>query len=113
MDSNQNIDSIAALVGSIRNESFLIEFSKTEMILIRGLPSFVKNYLDGFPLFVDGTFDTVPVPFKQLYSFHAKINADTIPIINVLMESRSQTSCKCLIEKLKIKGKQIVISGMD
>lgn len=71
---------ITAFAGQIRIESFLVQFCREQLIYILGLKSFTKNYMNSFELFVDGTFDTVPFPLKQLYSIPAEINGDIIPI---------------------------------
>ncbi|PIC21674.1 hypothetical protein B9Z55_026428 [Caenorhabditis nigoni] len=49
----------------------------------------------------DGTFSVAQAPFVQLWVLHAKFDDATIPVVNVLMSSRSNADYSFVLEKLK------------
>ena len=55
----------------------------------------------------DGTFDSVPTMFKQLYTIHAEVDGSAFPIVFVLMEERSTNAYERIFNALKAKGLMI------
>ena len=52
----------------------------------------------------DGTFDSVPTMFKQLYTIHAEVDGSVFPVVFVLMEERSTEAYECVFNALKERG---------
>ncbi len=55
----------------------------------------------------DGTFDSVPTMFKQLYTIHAEVDGSAFPIVFVLMEERTAEAYERVFNALKAKGLMI------
>ncbi|XP_053592956.1 uncharacterized protein LOC128667325 [Microplitis demolitor] len=49
----------------------------------------------------DGTFRSVPVIFKQLYSLHGVIDGHTLPLVYVLSPCKSQSTYLKILKKIK------------
>ena len=49
----------------------------------------------------DGTFDSVPTMFKQLYTIHAEVDGSVFPVVFVLVEERSTEAYECVFSALK------------
>ena len=52
----------------------------------------------------DGTFDSVPTMFKQLYTIHAEVDGSVFPVVFVLMEERSTEAYEYVFNVLKERG---------
>ncbi|CAL2039569.1 unnamed protein product [Caenorhabditis brenneri] len=52
-------------------------------------------------LLTDGTFAVAKKPFAQLWSIHATFGDSTVPVVNVLMESRSTPDYSFVLENIK------------
>ena len=55
----------------------------------------------------DGTFDSVPTMFKQLYMVHAETDGSAFPIVFVLVEERSTEAYERIFNALKARGLMI------
>ena len=55
----------------------------------------------------DGTFDSVPTMFRQLYTIHAEVDGSAFPVVFVLMEERSADAYEHVFSALKSKGLMI------
>ncbi|XP_057335878.1 uncharacterized protein LOC130674543 [Microplitis mediator] len=49
----------------------------------------------------DGTFRSVPVLFKQLYSLHGVIDGHTLPLVYMLSSRKSKTVYRQILQKIK------------
>ncbi|KAF1760221.1 hypothetical protein GCK72_008467 [Caenorhabditis remanei] len=49
----------------------------------------------------DGTFAVAQAPFKQIWCIYAQCGDSIVPVVHVLMESRSREDYEFVIEKIK------------
>ena len=52
----------------------------------------------------DGTFDSVPTMFRQLYTIHAEVDGSAFPAVFVLMDERTTEAYEHVFNALKPNG---------
>ena len=57
----------------------------------------LENYTDWH---IDGTFDTVPLIYTQLFTIHARVNGKVIPCVYVFLPNKTQVSYTATLRQL-------------
>ena len=63
-----------------------------------------KSLDEGAAFLGDGTFNSVPTMFKQLYTIHAEVDGSAFPVVFVLMEESSSEAYEFIFNALKANG---------
>ena len=88
-----------------RGQQFMLFDSQdTERIIIFSTSNNLKLLKEGDNWYADGTFKTVPKLFNQLYTIHGLKENTVIPLVYILMESRTQNIYEKVFETLKNFG---------
>ena len=83
------------------NELFLVwDSGDNDRILIFATEEKLRVLQNTEHWFADGTFDTVPNIYTQLYTFHATINGNVITCLYALLPNKTRATYTLLIQQL-------------
>ena len=91
-----------------KNESFLlIDTNDEERIFVFCINNFFKIMCDTDTIFMDGTFNTVPKIYTQLYTLHGFFKDQMIPFIYILLPDKKLTTYLRIFRLLQDKALEL------
>lgn len=87
------------IVNAKGEDMLLFDSNQNNRFVVLGTKKNLQVLGDCDYWFADGTFKTVPLIFKQLYTIHGIVHSKVIPLIYVLMSDKSESSYKNMLEE--------------